>query len=127
MTPQELFDKVATHLLAQDKPSVSTTDKDSCMYRSQDGLKCAVGCLIPDDLYRPTIEYIHIRTLLDKLPAIYSEADITTLAKAGISEEHIGLLSALQSIHDVFSPTSWCYRLHCLADDMMLNKGALRS
>src|SRR5690349_11599184 len=50
MNAQEIFDKVARHLLTQKEQS---RDSFSCAYRgvNQNGkiLSCAVGCLIPDD------------------------------------------------------------------------------
>ena len=51
---QKVFDKVATHLMEQ---GVAAVDKNnSCKYRTGDGLKCAVGCLIPDNKYTPRLE-----------------------------------------------------------------------
>lgn len=56
---QETFDRVAKHLLKQNKKSVNGTQ---CMYRSSDGLQCALGCLIPDELYVPSLEGTTLRT-----------------------------------------------------------------
>lgn len=52
---QEDFDTVITHLVNQGKRSIDSV-RDMCLYRSEDGLKCAIGCLIPDDRYNPSIE-----------------------------------------------------------------------
>jgi hypothetical protein len=54
MTKQEIFDTVAIHLIKQGKKSVG--DDGNCLYRGPEGLKCAVGCLIPDEVYRPEME-----------------------------------------------------------------------
>jgi hypothetical protein len=53
MTLQETFDKVCVHLLTQLQKSVFLDSNGSmaCAYRGPNGLKCAVGCLIPDELY----------------------------------------------------------------------------
>jgi hypothetical protein len=54
MTPQEVFDKVAAHLLTQRKQCKGTnpaTGNIVCLYRGEGGLKCAAGCLIDDDTY----------------------------------------------------------------------------
>ena len=48
MNTQQIFDKVATHLLTQNARSAA---EGSCLYRSPSGLKCAVGCLISDSVY----------------------------------------------------------------------------
>ncbi len=45
MTKQEIFDKVATHLLTQNEKALNSVG--GCVYRTDKGLKCAVGCLIP--------------------------------------------------------------------------------
>ena len=54
LTEQETFEKVVRHLFTQGKRAVNR--EGLCMYRGPDGLKCAIGCLIPDYLYRPRME-----------------------------------------------------------------------
>lgn len=54
MTPQQIFDTVATHLFAQGEQAID--GQGSCVYRSDNGLKCAVGCLIPDESYTTEME-----------------------------------------------------------------------
>lgn len=48
---REAFDIVKKHLLCQGKKS--RAPNGSCKYRGPDGLKCAVGVLIPDSEYVP--------------------------------------------------------------------------
>lgn len=48
MELQEAFDTVVTHLYTQKKRAFTSS---SCLYRTPEGLKCAAGCLIPDELY----------------------------------------------------------------------------
>lgn len=91
MNAQDIFDTVVKHLFAQGKQAL---DHDGdCVYRSPTGLKCAVGCLIPDDKYDPELESRTIRTLLNRgvLPLEYSP--------------HRMLLGALQGVHD--DPDNW--------------------
>lgn len=46
MNAQEIFEKVAAHLLSQNAQAL---DKGgNCLYRDPSGKACAVGCLIPD-------------------------------------------------------------------------------
>lgn len=54
MNNQEAFDLMVAHLIAQGKPAVSPYGH--CVYRGPDGTKCAVGILIPDDVYHPDME-----------------------------------------------------------------------
>lgn len=62
MTKQEMFDKVAEHLLKQGGPAWD----NMCMYRAPNGRKCAAGCLIPDNLYRKEWEGLAADCLRDK-------------------------------------------------------------
>lgn len=52
-TLQEIFDKVAIHLIKQNKRSELN---GSCAYRGENGLMCAAGILIPDEEYKPKFE-----------------------------------------------------------------------
>jgi hypothetical protein len=52
----ELFDAVARHLLTQNAQSCSIGPNGGCAYRGDQGRKCAVGFMIPDELMTPDIE-----------------------------------------------------------------------
>lgn len=97
MTPQEIFDTVYKHLVTQGEQSVNGIG--FCMYRNPEGLKCAVGCLIPDDLYRPEMDiagggYTDVSTLVQQHPNL-----------PDWMRKNLHLLTELQNVHD-FSP-SW--------------------
>lgn len=87
MNNQEIFDTVATHIIKQGKPSVNASGR--CMYRGEDDTMCAVGALIPDEVYHDDIE--------DLLPNELIENGYITNVK-----ENRGnlLLTDLQSAHD---------------------------
>lgn len=54
LNKQEVFDKVASHLLTQWEQSIHTdpeTGNTECVYRGDEGLMCAAGCIIPDNIY----------------------------------------------------------------------------
>ena len=112
MTAQEVFDFVVNHLRTQGKQAV---DRDGdCQYCTPDGLKCAVGCLIPDDKYDPCIEgcallQAHFRPSNNNYkimfaPAININATGTSKLMEIIAEleytPYLKLLSALQRVHD---------------------------
>jgi len=99
LTLQEIFDKAAIHLLTQGKPAV-TPDRNKCKYRTDEGLKCAVGGLIPDDLYDSRIEGAAVVDcyMADPLPRDNILREILT--KIGIQGKGFTLLKNLQSIHD---------------------------
>lgn len=88
MTPQEIFDKVATHLFAQGEMAMDP-NTDTCRYRTQDGKKCAIGCLIPDELYDQRMEGCSVSGLVGAkflLPSFFNE--------------NIHFLDNLQRVHD---------------------------
>lgn len=101
---QEVFDYVVNHLLTQNKQARLADDSD-CAYRTEDGLKCAVGCLIPDDLYKPEFERRSYRALI-----VSEQFDPT----------HQELISRLQMLHDDNQPGTWKENLSCLASSLGL-------
>lgn len=120
---QDIFDKVATHLLTQNKKSKDylKLNKDGkpildCTYRSllDDNtiLKCAIGCLIPDDKYNENFEGKSIIRLVDQL-------DLKI--KGNIQD----LLIHLQVIHDVRPVDTWYSSLTDTAMAYDLNTLAL--
>lgn len=106
MNRQEVFDKVTSHLLTQNKPS-EDEDKENCLYRSSEGLKCAIGCLIPDELYTPKLEGITV----DHLPE-------NILNFIGIeSKEDLHFMKSLQVIHDFCHVIRWKSELKKFASE----------
>lgn len=91
---QKLFDKVVNHLVAQGKQSIGhfPSGDEGCLYRSKDGLSCAVGCLIEDKHYTRDME--------NREPGypVVTEG----LRKSGVSTDAstLQLLRELQRIHD---------------------------
>lgn len=50
----KISETIRDHLIQQNKPS---EDSGMCAYRSNKGLKCAVGCLITDENYSSVLEH----------------------------------------------------------------------
>lgn len=95
MTPQEIYNTVVSHLLAQGEPArIVDNTGAQCMYRTPDGKKCAIGVLIPDADYDPAMEGLPVLQLLDLA--------IDSLAPY---REHVGLLQGLQRAHDTWNDT----------------------
>lgn len=117
MTKQETFDKVACHLLTQNAKSLFVDPEDGsevCAYRGVDGLKCAVGALIPDELYSPAMENVTVNGLLDlRFEALHEHI------------QHVDLLCDLQSIHDVAEVFEWPCALRSLAKSFGLNSSVV--
>lgn len=105
LSMQQIFDKVVTHLLTQNAKSVD--NMNDCLYRNEQGLRCAVGCLIADEHYTPDLE------------GHYSGSGVVSFAleKSGveITPQVDKLLSALQSIHDNSEVEYWGSDLQAVA------------
>ena len=107
MNRQEIFDKVANHLLTQNAQAETFVSNESgavyniCAYRTDDGLKCAVGCLIPDELYSFKLE--GIGTVSPDFP----KEIFTSIFGENYSELDTYFLRCLQHIHDFHDPSEW--------------------
>ena len=109
MTDQTMFDTVVAHLLTQNKRSMDY--EGTCRYRSDDGTKCAIGCLISDDMYEEGLEGNGVRELLAsdfKFSSYLQQFDLK-------------LLIALQLTHDCRSPLEWYTELEKVAIRFDLN------
>lgn len=96
MTDQEIYDKVAIHLLTQNKRSqINYGDGTRCVYKSPNGLMCAMGILIPDELYNETMEGENINNNSAVQDAI------------GLRSNQTKLANILQRCHDYVHPADW--------------------
>lgn len=113
---QEVFNLVVNHLFTQGRPAYD--GNRGCMYRTHDGLRCAVGVLIPDDLYDSSFEMNKSDTIIQEL----FDADLADW------REHAALLLDLQMVHDnclrdpneTFDTTDLAIRLRAVAKNFSL-------
>lgn len=108
-TEQEVFDQVCDHLLAQKKHSGIFSEKfyiPVSLYRGEDGLKNAAGCLIADS------EYIEERM------ESYFWKELVVLNN--VPRDHYLLIDSLQDIHDFVSAKYWEKSLRVLANEFNL-------
>lgn len=109
-TAQEVFDQVAKHLLTQMRKSFrSFKGAEYCVYRGDDGLKCAAGCLIADDEY--------------------DESSMERRSWYGIGavpNDHSDLIRELQIVHDECDVSIWAERLNYVASCWQLDPRVLR-
>ena len=89
MTRQEIFDKVVAHFAVQRE---AAAEYGTCMYRTPDGRKCAIGALIPDEVYSQRLEDKSVGTLLLEFPDI--------MMASGLSDGDSWFLCDLQAVHD---------------------------
>ncbi len=93
MKPQEIFDTVARHLLTQMERAADSFG--CCSYRTDDGLKCAIGCLFADSEYESEMEGWDIDDLIS------GELMPKRL------RSHKQLLCSLQCVHDGYGVREW--------------------
>ena len=111
MTPQETFNIVAKHLLTQMEQAKDRSG--CCSYRGENGLKCAVGCLIPDDKYDP---YMEGQSPLTTTCMSGKKREPGSVGRLLLEQGHdLSLAEALQTIHDNYDPDEWRERLQELA------------
>jgi len=96
MTDLEIINKVEAHLLAQGRRA---TNFDTCVYKSANGSKCAVGCLFTDEEYSPKMEGHGVGGLYE-----------ASLLPSRLIP-HLSLLIQLQVIHDRSLPEQWSSKL----------------
>ena len=100
MSVNEIFYKVQKHLLKQNKKALDRVG--SCQYRTDSGLSCAVGCLIPDQIY--AVLDIEGRGVCDLSSDVLTPIIGVHYAKA---RRKLDLLGGLQNIHDAYQPSAW--------------------
>jgi hypothetical protein len=96
MQQQEVFDIVVKHLFTQRRQSMTNSYPQAyCAYRGVEGTKCAVGILIPDDVYTEDME----EKCVDELR--HQHGDVLPQF---IMDYH-SLLQSLQNVHDHYMVT----------------------
>lgn len=92
-----------------------------CAYRGDNGLKCAIGHVIPDSIYTADMEGRAVMEVYTMYPEFK-----TLLTGEGEWEVNMAsFLEALQSVHDNYEPNKWDQALRDLADDFSLNTDSI--
>jgi hypothetical protein len=112
-TAQEVFDQVARHLLTQNAKAeiIHLLGRHKCVYRDRNGLKCAAGCLIGEDEYKPEFDE--------------NGAWLNIIETFGLPEDHKDLIVQLQGIHDTVEVELWKRHLDNLAVGLGLSAAVL--
>lgn len=55
-TPSQTYGAIKEYFSQEGAVLAYNEDRDSCVYRTEQGKGCAVGCLIPDDRYQVSLE-----------------------------------------------------------------------
>jgi hypothetical protein len=120
-----IFERCITHLLAQGRRSMvqlasdhASRKKEACAYRGDDGLMCAVGCLIADEFYdaasmeSKSFDANSVRHALRKSGV---ELDIRWYVGPYCYSMR-SLLEKLQRLHDTVGPADWRGAANYVAD-----------
>lgn len=81
MTRQQVFDAVVLGMSKQ--KAIAINESGGCQYRTNDGRKCAIGILLPDELYSTNIEANSVSDLITDYTSqyIYNGPDIMAVGK----------------------------------------------
>ena len=108
MTLQQIFNKVAAHLLTQNAkselPPVAFPDADydesTCAYRGSNGTACAIGCLISDEHYDAA-------ELEGRQVTSTAVREALRASDVPLNSRTMELLINLQRVHDDYPPQDW--------------------
>ena len=121
---QDIFDKIATHLLTQNAKAVEVVGNvEKCRYRTTDGKQCAVGCLMSKEDYDPEFEdkcVSHLVYISNWIPDICGARFVRDQG-----EELVQYLDFFRKIHDDNPPEIWLFCLEQLAYYLNLSKTVL--
>jgi hypothetical protein len=68
-TLQEAFDRIWQFFVVDKHPKSLSSNGSTCCYRSEYSA-CAVGCLLPDDLITPEVNYYAVADLENEIPQV---------------------------------------------------------
>lgn len=124
MKKQEIYDKVCKHLAKQKTRAMNDGAGGGCAYRADDGKKCAVGCLIPYNIWKKEV-------LANGVNTGNGVDDLMTCSNWAKKEfrGHEYLLCDLQHNHDVAWHTAESLReyLAATAKEYKIKPGAEQS
>jgi hypothetical protein len=119
-TPEDIFRIVKERAKTQEKAiekianphSPDFPQEEKCRYRAPNGLKCFVGELIPDEVFKPEMEDKAVWSLLGDVPAF-----INLFCCKHAYSEYDFILVGLQKIHDFEHPKTWMDKIMQLEKD----------
>lgn len=125
MTLQEIFDKVAVHLLTQNRQAIVVLDGSTlaCHYKSpHNDDRCAVGVLLTATDPK-TLELLEGTCRTDEVVQALRAAGVLDNEKSmedRENQERLGLLRTLQQLHDEDEPVLWPSSLRRVAREYRL-------
>lgn len=105
---QQVNQRIAAHLAQQKAPAM---DGVNCRYRAVDGNRCAVGCLIDDQAYAPSMEGAGANetVIMQAVRGSLERLGLTAAALPGWDHRLSTLLRTWQEYHDRLEGYArWC-------------------
>lgn len=117
LTEQDVFNNAYIGMLRQNRRSAKSLHGNQCLYRGPNGLKCAIGHSIPDELYSASMENVAFLHIIRPEARFKGSKELRKLF-ANVSDN---LIRELQSIHDTVEVHRWKFHLDNLAVRYKLN------
>jgi len=126
LSTREIFDKVKTHLLTQRRKSWTKSQLGGITYNywnKEKNLKCAIGILIPEDMYDASFEGVSVGPVFSehessqtghakKLRKALGAGGVPTIFDDSIEKKDVrNVLERLQDIHDAEFVKDWAKSL----------------
>lgn len=102
---QQEFDAVVEHLYKQGRPA-KRSDGHTCLYRTPSGLSCAVGCRIPDAVYKAEMDDEDAYNNQRNGTGIYELLEVFGSELPDEIEAYSTMFSRLQAVHDDCTTTA---------------------
>lgn len=104
MTNQEALNRVVDWFIVQGNPPAAD-GRDGCCYRTPDHRRCAIGCLIPDEVYIDDIEGMSALAVISGNPSLPRWNDKTAPVRQSLAGLDPEFAEEMQSAHDGWSHT----------------------
>jgi len=117
MNRQEVFNKVWEHAHTQKEKSLAKKgdpDENLCRYRGDNGTKCFIGALIPNEVYEEDMEGMNVANLVERFSIVGRTLGLAENVTRDSSD--MRFLARLQYIHDSYPPSEWDDELRYFAD-----------
>ena len=130
LTMQDIFTAAYTQSLKKEKSMYSSSSVHvvnqsqaygNCLYRTDDGKKCFIGAIIPDELYEPSLEHRAGTAVLVSL-ALLPRINYDKMLESELNtwNDTQALIIRLQKIHDSIPVDQWDICLRKLAEEYHL-------
>ena len=77
LTEQDAFNKIYEWFSDPSHAKSYDAHQMLCKYRDDHGNKCAIGVLIPDELYDPAMENMSLGEVVDRLPSVFDDVNMS--------------------------------------------------